>query len=50
VAAAIRMLGDELRRAMQLLGVTSIRELREQGPDLVRDVGERVQPQTEVMA
>jgi L-lactate dehydrogenase (cytochrome) len=34
--AAIRMLGDELRRAMRLLGVVDIGELQQHGPDLVR--------------
>ena len=37
-AAAIRMIGDELRRAMQLLGVLDIAQLRERGADLVRRV------------
>lgn len=36
-AAAIRILGDELRRAMQLLGVTSVAELRARGPELIRN-------------
>lgn len=36
VEAAIRILGTELRRAVQLLGVTSIEQLRDQGPQLVR--------------
>lgn len=35
-AAAIRMLGDELRRAMRLVGVVSVAELRERGAELVR--------------
>lgn len=35
-SAAIRMLGDELRRAMRLLGVVSVAELRERGAELVR--------------
>ena len=35
-AAAIRMLGDELRRAMRLLGVVSVGELRERCAELVR--------------
>lgn len=39
VAASITMLGDELRRAMQLLGVTSIEQLRREGPDLVQVAG-----------
>jgi L-lactate dehydrogenase (cytochrome) len=34
--AAIEMIASELRRAMALLGVVSIAELREQGPALVR--------------
>lgn len=34
-AASIRMLADELRRAMQLLGVCSIAELRERGPGIL---------------
>ncbi|MFB7112184.1 alpha-hydroxy acid oxidase [Streptomyces sp. NPDC056291] len=38
-AAAIRMLGEEVRRAMQLLGVSSIGQLREEGPALVRGSG-----------
>lgn len=38
-AAAIRMLGDELRRAMRLLGVVNVAELRERGADLVRRAG-----------
>jgi L-lactate dehydrogenase (cytochrome) len=38
-AAAIRMLGDELRRAMRLLGVVNVAELHERGPDLVRRRG-----------
>jgi L-lactate dehydrogenase (cytochrome) len=37
VTAAITMLADELRRAMQLLGVTSIAQLRQEGETLVRD-------------
>lgn len=36
VAASIRMLGDELRRAMQLLGVVSVAQLRAEGASLVR--------------
>jgi L-lactate dehydrogenase (cytochrome) len=35
-AAAIRMLGEELRRAMRLLGVVNVAELGERGPALVR--------------
>jgi L-lactate dehydrogenase (cytochrome) len=35
-AAAIRMLGDELRRVMRLLGVVSVAEFRERGNELVR--------------
>lgn len=35
-AAAVRMLADELRRAMQLLGVVTVDQLRELGPKLVR--------------
>ncbi|MGI8448050.1 MAG: alpha-hydroxy-acid oxidizing protein [Streptosporangiaceae bacterium] len=34
-AAAIDMLADELRRAMQLLGVATVAQLRERGPALV---------------
>ena len=36
VAAAISMLGQELRRAMTLLGVTSVAQLRAEGASLVR--------------
>lgn len=36
VAAAISMLGQELRRAMTLMGVTSVAQLRAEGPALVR--------------
>jgi L-lactate dehydrogenase (cytochrome) len=36
VAAAISMLGEELRRAMTLMGVTSVAQLRAEGPALVR--------------
>lgn len=36
VSAAITMLTDELRRTMQLLGVTTIAEIRERGAALVR--------------
>jgi L-lactate dehydrogenase (cytochrome) len=36
VAAAIAMLGRELRRAMTLMGVTSVAQLRAEGPALVR--------------
>ena len=36
VAAAISMLGDDLRRAMTLMGVTSVAQLRAEGPALVR--------------
>lgn len=35
-AAAIRMLSDEFTRAMQLVGATTVSELRERGADLVR--------------
>jgi hypothetical protein len=35
-AAAIRMIDDELRRAMQLLGDVDVAQLRERGADLVR--------------
>lgn len=34
--SAIRMLSDEFRRAMQLLGATSVAELRERGTDCLR--------------
>jgi len=34
--AAIGMLADELRRAMQLLGVVSVAELRKRGPEIVQ--------------
>lgn len=36
VAASISMLGAELRRAMTLMGVTSVAQLRAEGPALVR--------------
>jgi L-lactate dehydrogenase (cytochrome) len=36
VAAAISMLGEELRRAMRLMGVTSVAQLRAEGSALVR--------------
>jgi isopentenyl diphosphate isomerase/L-lactate dehydrogenase-like FMN-dependent dehydrogenase len=36
VAAAINMLSQELRRAMTLMGVTSVAQLRAEGPALVR--------------
>ena len=36
VAAAISMLGEELRRAMRLMGVTSVEQLRAEGSALVR--------------
>jgi isopentenyl diphosphate isomerase/L-lactate dehydrogenase-like FMN-dependent dehydrogenase len=36
VAAAISMLGDELRRAMTLMGVRSVAQLRAEGAALVR--------------
>lgn len=39
-AAAIGMLADELRRAMRLLGVASVVELRAGGPQLVRQHGD----------
>ncbi len=39
VTAAITMLDQELRRAMQLLGVTSIAALQQEGPQLVHDRG-----------
>lgn len=42
-AAAIGMLADELRRAMQLLGVATVTQLRERGPGLVSG---RDQPMT----
>lgn len=35
-AAAVEFIADELRRAMQLLGVTTISELQVAGPDLCR--------------
>jgi len=38
VAAAISMLGDELRRAMTLMGVTSVAQLRAEGSALVRSL------------
>ena len=38
--ASIDMLADELRRAMRLLGVVSVAELRERGTELVRRAGE----------
>ncbi|NJC71384.1 alpha-hydroxy-acid oxidizing protein [Planosporangium thailandense] len=38
VSAVIGMLCDELRRAMQLLGVSTVEELRREGPGLVRRV------------
>ena len=37
VAAAITMLAGELRRAMQLRGVTTISQLRQEGRDLVQE-------------
>jgi len=39
VERMITILGDELRRTLQLLGVVSIAELRERGHELVRSVG-----------
>jgi L-lactate dehydrogenase (cytochrome) len=36
VAASISMLGEELRRAMRLMGVTSVAQLRAEGSALVR--------------
>jgi L-lactate dehydrogenase (cytochrome) len=39
VARVLEILGAELRRTMQLLGVTSIEQLRAHGPDLVRRRG-----------
>ena len=36
VGAAIDMLGQELRRAMTLMGVTSVAQLRSEGAALVR--------------
>jgi len=38
VAASISMLGDELRRAMTLMGVTSVAQLRAEGSALVRSL------------
>lgn len=38
-AAAIRMLSEEFTRAMQLLGATSVAELRQRGTDAVRSYG-----------
>ncbi|HEX6054340.1 MAG TPA: alpha-hydroxy acid oxidase [Intrasporangium sp.] len=39
VARVLEIIGSELRRTMQLLGVTSIAQLRAEGPELVRRRG-----------
>jgi L-lactate dehydrogenase (cytochrome) len=49
VTAAIDLLAAELRRAMQLLGVASVEQLRREGRDLVRQpAAARVVPSPEV--
>ncbi len=35
----IEILADELQRTMTLVGVSSIAELKEQGTDIVREIG-----------
>jgi L-lactate dehydrogenase (cytochrome) len=42
VSRVIEILTDELVRTMTLLGVASVTELKEQGPNLVREIGEPV--------
>lgn len=39
-SAAIDILAEELRRAMRLLGVVTVAELRRRGPEIVRAAGE----------
>jgi L-lactate dehydrogenase (cytochrome) len=38
VSAVIEILGDELRRTMTLVGVSSVTELKERGSDVVREI------------
>jgi len=39
VTRVIEILADELQRTMTLVGVSSIAELKEQGTDIVREIG-----------